>query len=80
MSRGKPCKCGKREFWERYTPFLRLWVAAVNGFAGIKERDGELVCEPSLSDRWKGMSFKLMFRNRLYMIEIKDGKGAMTEL
>ena len=48
----------------------------VNGFAGIKERDGELVCEPSLSDRWKGMSFKLMFRNRLYMIEIKDGKGA----
>ena len=56
------------------------WIAAVTGFAGIKERDGELVCEPSLPDRWKGMSFKLMFRNRLYMIEIKDGTGAMTEL
>ena len=56
------------------------WIASVNGFEGIKERDGELVCEPSLSDRRKGMSFKLIFRNRLYMIEIKDGKGAMTEL
>ena len=27
------------------------WIAAVNGFAGIKERDGELVREPSLPDR-----------------------------
>ena len=56
------------------------WIAAVNGFAGIKERDGELVREPSLPDRWKEMSFKIMFRNILYMIEIKDGIGAMTEL
>ena len=56
------------------------WIAAVNGFAGIKERDGELVCEPSLPDGWKGMSFKLMFRNRLYMIEIKDGTGTVTGL
>ena len=56
------------------------WIAAVNGFAGITERDGELVREPSLPDRWKEMSFKIMFRNILYMIEIKDGIGAMTEL
>ena len=56
------------------------WIAAVNGFVGIKERDGELECESSLPDRWIGMSFKFMFRSRLYMIEIKDGSTVVTVL
>ncbi len=29
------------------------WIIVVNGFASIKERDGDLICEPSLSDKWK---------------------------
>ena len=40
------------------------WIVAVNGFAGISIKDGKLVCEPNLPDKWNGMRFKLMFKEK----------------
>jgi kojibiose phosphorylase/nigerose phosphorylase len=56
------------------------WIVAVNGFAGIEETDGKLICRPLLPEKWKGMSFKLMYRNKLYAVDIKKGKAAINEI
>ncbi|MGN0182022.1 MAG: glycosyl hydrolase family 65 protein [Candidatus Ornithomonoglobus sp.] len=56
------------------------WIVAVNGFAGITEKDGKLICEPSLPEKWKGMSFKLMYENKRYSVKIENGNGIITEL
>ena len=42
------------------------WIVAVKGFAGISEQNGRLICTPRLPKKWKGMSFKFMYRNKIY--------------
>lgn len=56
------------------------WIVAVNGFAGISIRNGELVCEPRLPENWKGMHFKLIFMGQLYQIDIESNRGSVTKL
>lgn len=46
------------------------WIVAVKGFAGISEQNGRLICTPRLPKKWKGMSFKFMYRNKIYNIAI----------
>lgn len=54
------------------------WIVAVKGFAGIGEKNGKLVCKPNLPEKWNGMTFKLMYENKLYSVEIKNGSGMVT--
>ena len=56
------------------------WIVAVNGFAGISIKDGKLVCEPNLPDKWNGMRFKLMFKEKMYQIDIENNKVKVTEI
>ena len=48
------------------------WIAAVKGFAGIREENGELICKPNLPKKWNGMRFKLIYKNKLYVIEVQN--------
>lgn len=54
------------------------WIVAVKGFAGISEQNGRLVCRPCLPKKWKGMNFKLMYRNNIYDIVIQDNNVSIT--
>lgn len=54
-------------------------VVAVNGFAGITEQGGKIVCKPSLPEKWKGMSFELMYKNKLYAVDIRNESVVITE-
>ncbi|MDD6483838.1 MAG: glycosyl hydrolase family 65 protein [Clostridiales bacterium] len=54
------------------------WIVAVNGFAGISEQDGKLVCRPSLPQNWKSMSFKLVYRGTVYKVNINGTKGEIS--
>lgn len=56
------------------------WIVAVNGFAGIGIRDGKLVCEPNLPQKWSGMHFKLMFQGELYKVDIENNRGTVTKI
>ena len=56
------------------------WIVAVNGFAGISIKDGKLICEPNLPDKWNGMHFKLMFKEKMYQIDIENDRGKVTEI
>jgi kojibiose phosphorylase/nigerose phosphorylase len=56
------------------------WIAAVKGFAGISEENGQLVCRPNLPEKWNGMSFKLMYKGKLYSVAIQDGNGRILTI
>ena len=56
------------------------WIVAIKGFAGIEITDSGLKCTPRLPKGWTKMAFKLEFKDKLYKIEIKDGKGSITEV
>ena len=56
------------------------WIAAVKGFAGVIEENGQLVCRPNLPEKWNGMSFKLMYKGRLYSVEIQNGNGTISTI
>lgn len=56
------------------------WMVAVNGFAGISIDGGELVCNPNLPKKWKGMHFKLKFKGKLYQIDIENNKGRIAKI
>lgn len=55
------------------------WIVAIKGFAGIEITDSGLKCTPRLPEGWTKMAFKLEFKDKVYKIEIKDGKGNITE-
>jgi len=55
------------------------WIVAVNGFAGISIKDGELICEPNLPKNWRGMHFKLKYRGEIYQIDIEEGRKEITK-
>lgn len=54
------------------------WIVAVKGFAGISEQNGRFVCRPCLPKKWKGMSFKLMYANKIYSIIITADDVSIT--
>ena len=56
------------------------WIVAVKGFAGIDIKDGKLVSNPCLPEKWQGMKFKLAFMNKLYLVEINKNSGKITEI
>ncbi len=56
------------------------WIVAVNGFAGISIKNGQLLCEPNLPSGWNGMKFKLRFMDKIYKVEISNNIGRIEEV
>ena len=56
------------------------WIVAVNGFAGISIKNGTLTCQPKLPKNWKAMHFKLMFKNKLYEVQINEKNYDIKEI
>ncbi|MFA6713989.1 MAG: glycosyl hydrolase family 65 protein [Victivallaceae bacterium] len=46
------------------------WQAAVNGFAGMRLRNGKLDFAPSLPDSWEKFRFKINYRGKVFAISI----------
>ena len=50
------------------------WIAVVQGFAGMRVRDGELHYAPFLPKKWSHYSFRQVFRDRLIEVDVdQDG-------
>ena len=54
------------------TSMAGTWMAVVEGFGGMRVKDGVLSFKPLLPAEWKGLSFKVGFRGVLFSIEIKQ--------
>jgi alpha,alpha-trehalose phosphorylase len=46
------------------------WIAAICGFAGLRDNDGKLRFSPRLPERLDRLAFRLAFRGRQLMVEI----------
>jgi nigerose phosphorylase len=46
------------------------WMAAVQGFAGLRYEDGLVNLQPSLPDKWTSIGFKLILRGQQYELTV----------
>jgi alpha,alpha-trehalose phosphorylase len=56
------------------------WIAAVAGFGGMRDHDGELSFAPRLPERLTRLSFGICFRDRRLRVEAQDSKVSYTLL
>src|SRR5690606_8052238 len=54
------------------------WGSNVNGFGGMRIRDGELHLDPFIPDQWKSYSFRLDFRGRIIKVSVSKRKTDIT--
>jgi alpha,alpha-trehalose phosphorylase len=56
------------------------WIAAVAGFGGMRDHDGELTFAPRLPARLERLAFRLVFRGRRLKVEVTDTEAVYTLL
>jgi maltose phosphorylase len=52
------------------TSMAGSWLAVIQGFAGMRVRDGKLSFDPKLPKHWTGLSFKLDFRGEVVTFKV----------
>lgn len=67
------------------TSMAGTWMSIVQGFGGMRVKDGKIMLNPFIPDHWTLYSFKIMFRNALLKITvtkddiiIKNESGKVT--
>jgi maltose phosphorylase len=56
------------------TSMAGTWMSVVEGFAGMRVRDGQLQFKPFLPEKWESFSFNVFFRGSIININVnKDG-------
>lgn len=58
------------------TSMAGTWMSVVEGFAGMRVRDGSLRFTPFLPAKWQSFAFKIRFRGALLKVEINK-KGVL---
>ena len=56
------------------------WIAAVAGFGGMRDHDGELSFVPRLPPRLERLTFRVLFRGRRLKVEVTKGEAVYTVL
>ncbi|MDQ6742862.1 MAG: family 65 glycosyl hydrolase [Candidatus Dormibacteraeota bacterium] len=56
------------------------WIAAVAGFGGMRDHDGNLSFTPRLPERLARLAFRLTFRGRLLKVEVTQGQATYAVL
>ena len=60
------------------TSMAGTWMSVVEGFAGMRVKDGVLVFNPFLPDQWKSFSFKIGFRGALLNVKVTKETVELT--
>jgi alpha,alpha-trehalose phosphorylase len=56
------------------------WLAAVAGFGGMRDHDGTLSFAPKLPDALRRLTFRLVFRDRRFQVDVRHGEVTYTLL
>jgi alpha,alpha-trehalose phosphorylase len=56
------------------------WIAAVQGFGGMRDHDGELTFAPRLPARLERLAFRLLFRGRRLKVDVTKKEATYTLL
>lgn len=59
------------------TAMAGTWMSVVEGFGGLRFRDGLLKLAPVLPKSWKAYSFRLSFRGRTLLIEVDSSRTSI---
>ncbi len=62
------------------TSMAGTWLAVVEGFGGMRVRDGKLYFNPKLPKTWKTLSFKINFRNAVLKVDLSPTKHHIEKL
>jgi maltose phosphorylase len=54
------------------TSMAGTWISIVEGFGGMRVRNGRLVFTPLIPEQWKSFSFKVWFRDNLLKVEVSS--------
>src|SRR5207302_8674234 len=54
------------------------WIAAVAGFGGLRDHDGELSFGPRLPQALHRLTFRLVYRGRLLKVDVRHGGATYT--
>ena len=60
------------------TSMAGTWMSIVEGFGGMRIKEGLLSFEPKIPDQWHGYSFKINFRNQVLQIKVEKGKTSFS--
>lgn len=62
------------------TSMAGTWMSVVQGFGGLRVRDGRLVLDPFIPGHWAQFAFKVMFRGARLLVTVKqDGVSIQNE-
>lgn len=56
------------------TSMAGTWMSIVEGFGGMRVKDGILSFEPRIPEQWKAYSFKINFRNQILKINVTQNE------
>jgi maltose phosphorylase len=62
------------------TSMAGTWLAIVEGFGGMRIRDGMIHFNPMIPSRWKSYSFKVRFRDNLMNIHVRQDRIEISNL
>ncbi|MDG3584000.1 glycoside hydrolase family 65 protein [Galbibacter pacificus] len=60
------------------TSMAGTWMSIVEGFGGMRVREGKLTFQPRIPKQWKGFSFKVNFRGQIVKINVTQNGTAFT--
>ena len=56
------------------TSMAGTWMSIVEGFGGMRVKEGTLSFAPKIPEQWKGYSFKINFRNQILKINVNQNE------
>jgi maltose phosphorylase len=56
------------------TSMAGTWMSIVEGFGGMRVKDGKLSFTPRIPKQWKGYSFKINFRDQVLKVNVAQGE------
>ncbi len=60
------------------TSMAGTWMSIVEGFGGMRVKDGKLSFTTQIPEQWEGYSFKVNFRNQIVKIEVTHHETIIT--
>ena len=54
------------------TSMAGTWMSIVEGFGGMRVKEGKLSFSPKIPKQWKGYSFKINFRNQILKVNVSQ--------
>lgn len=60
------------------TSMAGTWMSIVQGFGGLRVKDGELILHPFIPSHWNSFSFKVMSRGSRLKVNVTDNNVTVT--